>query len=389
MARASKTHAAGATAGALLLASTGALLASAPAAAAEAQREAFGKLSDGTAIEAVTLKNAGGVSARLMTLGAAVQSLSVPDSRGNSGDIVLGYATAQEFLDKPQFFGATVGRFANRIAKGRFSLDGHGYSLATNDHGNSLHGGARGFDKVVWRIDSIRSGSTASVTFSYSSPAGEEGYPGNLHVLAIYTLNDQNEFGVEYQATTDAATIVNISNHSYFNLAGEASGRSAMGQLLQINASKFTPVDQLLIPTGELRAVTGTPFDFLKPTAIGARIRDGKEPQIRYGRGYDHNFVLDGPSGRLRTAVRVTDPDSSRVMEILTKAPGVQFYSGNFFDGTIVGKGGKVYRQGDAIVLEPQLFPDAPNHPDFPSARLDPGGKYENTIVYRFSVLKR
>jgi aldose 1-epimerase len=324
-----------------------------------------------------------------MTLGAAVQSLSVPDNRGNSGDIVLGYATAQEFLDKPQFFGATVGRFANRIAKGRFSLDGHAYSLAANDHGNSLHGGLRGFDKVVWRIDSVHGGPIATATFSYLSPAGEEGYPGNLHVLAIYTLNDHNEFGVQYRATTDAPTIVNISNHSYFNLAGESSGRSVMDQLLQINAAKFTPVDQLLIPTGELRSVAGTPFDFREPTAIGTRIRDGHELQILYGRGYDHNFVLNGTPGQLRTAVRFTDPQSGRVMEILTKAPGVQFYSGNFFDGTIVGKGGKVYRQGDAIVLEPQLFPDAPNHPDFPSARLDPGGSYENTIVYRFSVLKR
>ena len=382
MARVLRTLAVGAAACTLLLSSAG-------AAAAEAHREAFGKLTDGTAIESVTLKNASGVAARLMTLGASIQSLSVPDNRGNSADIVLGYATAQEFLDKPQFFGATVGRFANRIAKGRFNLEGRAYNLATNDHGNSLHGGLRGFDKVVWRIDSVKSGATASATFSYSSPAGEEGYPGNLHVVAIYTLNESNELGVQYQATTDAPTIVNISNHSYFNLAGESSGRSVMEQLLQINAAKFTPVDQLLIPTGELRPVAGTPFDFREPTAIGARIRDGHDLQIRYGRGYDHNFVLSGSSGQLRTAVRFTDPQSGRVMEILTKAPAVQFYSGNFFDGTIVGKGGKVYRQGDAIVLEPQLFPDAPNHPDFPSARLDPGSTYDNTIVYRFSVLKR
>jgi aldose 1-epimerase len=382
MARVLRTHAVGAAACALLLSSAG-------AAAAEAHREAFGKLTDGTAIESVTLSNTTGITARLMTLGASIQSLSVPDNRGNSADIVLGYATAQEFLDKPQFFGATVGRFANRIAKGRFNLDGRAFTLATNDHGNSLHGGTRGFDKVVWRIDSIKSGTTASATFSYSSPAGEEGYPGNLHVLAVYTLNDHNELGVQYQATTDAPTIVNISNHSYFNLAGESSGRSVMDQLLQINAAKFTPVDQLLIPTGELRTVAGTPFDFREPTAIGARIREGHDTQILYGRGYDHNFVLSGSSGQLRAAVRFTDPQSGRVMEILTKAPAVQFYSGNFFDGTIVGKGGKVYRQGDAIVLEPQLFPDAPNHPDFPSARLDPGSTYDNTIVYRFSVLKR
>ena len=296
MARVLRTHVVGAA--------VCALLASAGAAAAEAHREAFGKLTDGTAIEAVTLKNTAGITARLMTLGASIQSLSVPDKSGNSADIVLGYATAQEFLDKPQFFGATVGRFANRIAKGRFSLDGHAYTLATNDHGNSLHGGSRGFDKVVWRVDSIKSGPTASATFSYASPAGEEGYPGNLHVLATYTLNDQNELGVQYRATTDAPTIVNISNHSYFNLAGESSGRSVMDQLLQINAAKFTPVDQLLIPTGELRPVAGTPFDFREPTAIGARIRDARDQQILYGRGYDHNFVLSGASGQLRMAVR-------------------------------------------------------------------------------------
>lgn len=356
--------------------------------AADAHRGTFGKLNDGTVIESVELTSGTGVSARIITLGAAVQSLIVPDREGKSADIVLGYASAQEYLDKPQYFGATVGRFANRIAKGRFTLDGNRYTLSTNDHGNSLHGGLHGFDKVMWRIESVQSGPTAGVTLSYLSPAGEEGYPGNLHVHAIYTLNDKNEFGVQYKATADAPTIVNISNHSYFNLAGESSGRSVMQQLLQISATKFTPVDQLLIPTGELRAVAGTPFDFREPAAIGSRIRDGRDTQILYGRGYDHNFVLSGGAGPLHMAVRLADPLSGRKMEILTDAPGVQFYSGNFLDGTIVGKGGKVYRQGDAIVLEPQLFPDAPNHPEFPSARLDPGGRYENTIVYRFSVLK-
>jgi len=359
------------------------------ATAAEARRGPFGALADGTQIETVDLSNAAGLRARIMTLGAAVQSLMVPDRNGKSGDIVLGYSAAQEYLDRPQFFGATVGRFANRIANGRFTLDGHTYRLATNDHGNSLHGGQRGFDKVVWRIDSVQSGPTASATFSYVSPAGEEGYPGNLQVHATYTLDERNELGVQYRATTDAPTIVNVSNHSYFNLAGESSGRSVMGQLLQINAAKYTVVDEHLIPTGELRPVAGTPFDFREPTEIGSRIRDGRDSQIRYGRGYDHNFVLNGSPGQLGTAVRVADPQSGRVMEILTRAPGVQFYSGNFFDGTIVGKGGLIYRQGDAIVLEPQLFPDAPNHPDFPSARLDPGHTYENTIVFRFSVLKR
>ncbi|MEP6883605.1 MAG: aldose epimerase family protein [Gammaproteobacteria bacterium] len=357
--------------------------------AADARRAPFGALADGTQIEMAELKNAAGMTARIITLGAAVQALFVPDRDGKSEDVVLGYAGAQEYLDKPQYFGATVGRFANRIANGRFTLDGHDYRLADNDHGNSLHGGRRGFDKVVWHIDTVQSGPTASVTLSYLSPAGEEGYPGNLHVEALYTLNERNEFGVQYRATTDAPTIVNISNHSYFNLSGAASGRSVMDELLQIDAARYTVVDEHLIPTGEQRAVAGTPFDFREPTAIGLRIRDGRDAQIRYGRGYDHNFVVSGAAGRRRTAVRVADPHSGRVMEIQSAAPGVQFYSGNFFDGTIVGKGGVVYRQGDAIVLEPQLFPDAPNHADFPSARLAPGDTYENTIVYRFTVQKR
>jgi len=359
------------------------------AAAADAHRAPFGTLSDGTAIESVDLTNAAGMSVRIMTLGATVQSLKVPDRGGKSADIVLGYGDAQHYLDKPQYFGATVGRFANRIANGQFDLEGHTYRLATNDHGQSLHGGQRGFDKVVWRVDSVHSGPTASVTLSYVSPDGEEGYPGTLHVQATYTLDDHNQFGVRYQATTDSPTIVNISNHSYFNLSGEAAGRSMMDAVLQINAAKYTPVDEHLIPTGELRAVAGTPFDFRTPTPVGARIRDGHDTQILYGHGYDHNFVLSGPPGQLNVAVRVVDPNSGRVMEILTTAPAVQFYSGNFFDGTITGKSGLVYRQGDALVFEPQLFPDAPNHANFPSARLDPGGTYDNTMVYRFSVLKR
>jgi len=359
------------------------------ATAADARRAPFGALADGTQIESAELKNAAGVTARIITLGAAVQSLLVPDRSGKSEDIVLGYARAQEYLDKPQYFGATVGRFANRIANGRFDLDGHAYRLAANDHGNSLHGGLRGFDKVIWRIESVQSGPTAGVTLTYTSPAGEEGYPGNLHVQAVYTLNEVNELGVQYRATTDAPTIVNISNHSYFNLSGEASGRSVMDELLQINAARYTVVDEHLIPTGEQRPVAGTPFDFREPTAIGSRIRDGRDAQIRYGRGYDHNFVVSGAPGQLRTALRVIDPYSGRVMEILSTSPGVQLYSGNFLDGTIVGKGGTAYRQGDALALEPQLFPDAPNHADFPSARLAPGSTYENTIVYRFTVQKR
>lgn len=356
--------------------------------AAEAQRDSFGALANGTRIEAVQLTNHSGISVRIITLGAAIQSLVTPDNKAKGGDIVLGYATAQAYLDRPQYFGATVGRFANRIANGQFNLDGKTFHLATNDHGNHLHGGLLGFDKVVWTIDSVKSGPTAAVVLSYTSPDGEEGYPGMLRVSATYTLNEQNELGVTYHATTDKPTIVNISNHSYFNLASEAAGQSALALLLQLNASSYTPVDEHLIPTGEIRPVAGTAFDFRTSTRVGQRLRDGHDKQLLYGRGYDHNFVLNGRADELHLAARVEDPVSGRVMEILTKAPGLQFYSGNFFDGTITGKSGLMYRQGDAIVLEPQLFPDAPNHPKFPSARLNPGGAYDNVIVYRFSVAK-
>jgi aldose 1-epimerase len=342
----------------------------------------------GAPVEAVELSNSSGVSARIITLGAAVQSLATPDRRGDTADIALGYARAQQYLDQPHYFGATVGRFANRIAAGRFSLDGKAYHLAANDSGNCLHGGHCGFDKAIWRIDSTQQ-NPAGVTLSYLSPAGEEGYPGNLQVRAVYALNERNELSVHYRATTDAPTIVSLTNHGYFNLAGESSGRSAMSHLLQINAARYTPVDQQLVPTGELRPVAGTAFDFRQPAAIGLRIRDGGEPQILLGRGYDHNFALDGAAGRLRAAARVADPVSGRVLDIATTAPGIQFYSGNLLNGSVVGKSGLAYRQGDGIALEPQAFPDSPNRPEFPSARLDPGDTYENAIVYRFSAEQR
>jgi aldose 1-epimerase len=355
--------------------------------AAEAKREPFGALADGRQIESVILSNKAGIRVRIMTLGAAIQSLSVPDRSGQAGDIVLGFDSPQGYLQNPSYFGATVGRFANRIAKGHFTLDGKDYTLATNDHGNHLHGGLKGFDKVVWSIESVKSASPATAVFSYTSPDGEEGYPGTLHVTASYSLNDAATLRVEFKATTDKSTIVNISNHSYFNLSAE-TGAPVLSHLLLVNASKYTPVDAGLIPTGELRAVEGTPFDFRKATAIGTRVRDGRDQQIRYGRGYDHNFALDGTVGELRLAARVADPSSGRIMEIFSKGPGLQFYSGNFLDATIAGKGGRLYREGDALVLEPQLFPDAPNQKSFPSARLDPGSTYVNTMEYRFSTDK-
>src|SRR5271163_1665880 len=356
------------------------------AAAAEARRDAFGALGDGTRIEAVNLSNGSGMSVRIMTLGASIQSLIVPDRHGAAGDVVLGFSTAQEYFDDSHYFGATVGRFANRIANGRFSLDGRIYELPANDHGNHLHGGTRGFDKVVWNIDSVSSGPAATAVLSYVSADGEQGYPGTLRVTATYSLDDHSTLRLVYRATTDKTTIVNISNHSYFDLSAGMGSGSALTHMLQIQSSRYTPVDAQLIPTGELRSVAGTPFDFRRPTEVGLHIRDAREQQILFGRGYDHNFVLDGSIDALRIAARVEDPASGRVMELSTTAPGLQFYSGNFLNATVAGKGGRLYRQGDALALEPQLFPDAPNQAAFPSARLGPGEVYRNVIEYRFSI---
>ena len=363
-----------------------ALAAAADAGGAQARRAAFGALADGTRIEAVDLTSRSGIRARIITLGARIQSLYTPDRAGKLDDIVLGFASPQQYFEDGNYFGATVGRFANRIGKGRFTLDGHAYQVAINDHGNSLHGGTRGFDKRVWKIDSITSGRSASVVMSYVSPDREEGYPGTMHVTATYTLSDGGELRIDYRASTDKPTIVNLSGHAYFNLASSPTDFSTMPDLLQLDASHYTPVDEVLIPTGEIAPVAGTPLDFRKPTAIGLHIRDGNDAQIRYCHGYDMNFVLDGRPGTLRRAARVEDPRSGRVLEVYTTAPGVQFYSGNFLSGTVIGKYGIAYRQGDAVVLEPQDFPDAPNHANFPSARLDPGATYHNVIVYRFSV---
>lgn len=356
--------------------------------AADARRVPFGKLADGTEIEAVELANGDGISARVLTLGATLQALSVPDRDGRSDDIVLGYATAAQYLANPQYFGASIGRYANRIARGKFSLDGRSYQLETNDSSNHLHGGLRGFDKRVWKIESVDPGSPARVVLSYDSADGDGGYPGRLRATATYTLDDRNTLTIEYRATTDRPTIVNLTNHSFFNLAGEASGRDTYGERLTILADTYTPVDATLIPTGERRSVAGTAFDFRAGAIIGEQIRNGAEPQIVIGRGYDHNFVIQGAAGTERLAARLEDPVTGRVMELWTIAPGLQFYSGNFLNATVVGKGGRVYRQGDGLCLEPQVFPDAPNHPEFPSARLDPGQAYRNAMSLRFSVAK-
>ncbi len=359
------------------------------ASAATAAKSVFGTLRDGTKIESVTLRNAKGMSARIMTLGAALQSLGAPDRDGRSANVVLGYATPQKYLDVPNYFGATVGRFANRIAGARFTLDGKTYHLEANDHGNSLHGGFKGFDKQIWAIKSVSSGQPASVTLTYRSPDGSGGYPGNLDVTAVYALSDDNVLSLTYTATTDAPTIVNISNHSFWNLRGEASSHDVMDEELTIDADAITPVDKNLIPTGEIRKVDGTPFDFRKGRAIGARIRDGKAEQLLIGKGYDHNFVLNGRSGgAVRFAARLADPHSGRVMAIYTDQPGVQLYTGNFLDGSVAGTSDHVYRQTDAVVMEPQHFPDAPNQPNFAPVTLRPGETYTNKIEYRFSTIK-
>jgi aldose 1-epimerase len=354
-------------------------------AAVEAKRVDFGTLQDGTHVAAAELSNSAGMSVRIIALGAAIQSLSVPDRRGVREDVVLGHDSPREYVAKPQYFGATVGRYANRIARGKFTLDGREYTLETNDGPNHLHGGVHGLDKVLWKIDDVSSGPPARVVLGHVSPDGAGGYPGTLTITAAYTLNERNELAVEYRARTDRPTIVNITNHSFFNLAAKGD---VLGHRLKLSADSYMPVDATLIPTGERRSVAGTPFDFLQPRTIGQSIRVGGDEQLRIGRGYDHNFVIAGEPSQhgLRLAAWLEDPVSGRVLEVLTTAPGVQFYSGNFLDGTVVGKGGRIYRQGDALCLEPQLFPDTPNHPDFPSARLDPGREYVNMMVFRFSV---
>jgi len=353
--------------------------------AADVSRAPFGK-ADGRDVEAITLSNQAGTRAEIITYGAALQSLKLADRHGHFDDVIVSPAKLEALIAKPQFMGATVGRVANRIAKGQFTLDGKQYQVPVNDGVNSLHGGPKGFDKAVWDVVSVAKGPAASVTLRHVSPDGDMGYPGTLTVTATYSLDEKNQLTIDYKATTDKPTVVNLSNHAYWNLAGEGSPRGAMGLLLTIPADHFTPIDSGLIPTGEFRDVTGTVFDFRKPTAIGARVRDADE-QIVYGKGYDHNWVIAktlSPTPRL--LVRVEDPVSGRVMEMLSNQPGLQFYSGNFLDGTTVGKSGHLYRQGDAIVLEPQGFPDTVNHPAFGSARLDPGQTYHNVIVLRFST---
>jgi len=354
--------------------------------AADAKRETFGSMPDGSKVDAVVLSNAHGMTARIIALGASIQSLATPDRNGKSANIALGYATLADYLGNPQYFGATVGRYANRIAKGKFTLDGHAYSVPVNNGVNSLHGGSKGFDKVLWTVGEVKhDADKASVTLSYVSPDGDMGYPGKLTATVTYTLDEANHLSIDYRATTDKTTIVNLSNHAYWNLSGEGSG-SVMEHRLTIPGEAYLPVDAGSIPTGEIRKVAGTPFDFRQAKPIGRDIRTN-DVQLLNGHGYDHNWVISKDEApALRVVARVEDPASGRVLTLKSSKPGLQFYSGNFLDGTTVGTGGHVYRQGDAFVLEPQLYPDTPNQASFGSARLEPGHEYRNLIVYEFTT---
>ncbi|RZM36976.1 MAG: galactose mutarotase [Sphingomonas sp.] len=365
------------------------MLAPLAAHAASAKRGAFGTLPDGTAIEAVTLTGTNGVSARVMTLGATLQSFNVPDRNGKTADITLGYDDAASYVTAPNFWGQTIGRYANRIAGGRFTLDGKPYQITLNDKMNTLHGGTVGFDKHVWKIVSVTNGAQAKVVMMLTSPAGDQGYPGTLSVKVTYALDDKGSLTIDFDATSDAPTIVNLTNHALFDLAGEGSATGIYGQRLTIPARRYTPVNATLIPTGELKPVAGTVFDFTKGRALSDGIRDGRDPQIVIAHGWDHNFILDkGASAEPGLAARVEDPASGRVLEVLTTEPGVQFYAGNFLDGSLIGKSGHVYRMGDGLALEPQKFPDTPNQPAFGSARVDPGKPYHHRMIYRVSVTR-
>ncbi len=346
----------------------------------------FGTTADGIAVQEYTLTNASGIEAKIITYGGTITSLSVPDRSRTPGNIVLGFAHLADY-ESPnnKYLGALIGRYGNRIGGARFTLDGKTYTLPANNGANSLHGGAKGFDRVVWAAEAVPGDGEVSLKLTHLSPDGDQGYPGNLAATVVYTLTS-SELRIDYSATTDQPTVVNLTNHAYFNLAGSGSG-TVYDHILWIDADRFTPTDTGSIPTGELAPVEGTPFDFRVPRTIGAGIRSS-HPQIVYGHGYDHNWVLNRADGgnTPELAARVYDPVRGRIMEVLTSEPGLQFYSGNFLDATLVGANGSIYRQSDALCLETQHFPDSPNQPGFPSTRLDPGDTYRSTTIYRFSV---
>jgi len=343
---------------------------------------AFGTTPEGVPVDLLTLKNANGVEVRIITYGATIVSIRVPDRNGRFDDVVTGFDSLDGYITRPRFFGAIAGRYANRIANARFTLDGKTYELAANNGKNHLHGGRRGFDKVVWKAAPFERNGSPGVRLTYVSVDGEEGYPGTLTATLTYTLTTQNELALDYEATTDKATPINLTNHSYFNLAGDGRG-DILQHLLQIDADRYTPTDETQIPTGELAAVAGTPFDFRRATAVGARI-DADDEQIRRGKGYDHNFVLNG-SG-FRHAARLVDPSSGRTMDVSTTEPGVQLYTGNNLDGSAVGKNGHAYGRRTSLCLETQHFPDSPNHASFPSTILRPGDHFQSRTVFAFGV---
>jgi aldose 1-epimerase len=353
--------------------------------ASNTSKKPFGATPDGQPVELYTLRNAQGAEADIMTYGGIVQSLKMPDRNGNFGDIVLGYDDLAGYIKETPYFGALVGRYGNRIGKAKFTLEGNTYTLATNNGPNSLHGGLKGFDKVVWKVVKAEVGPTGPrLELNYLSKDGEEGFPGNLNVTATYTLTDDNELRLAFKATTDKPTVVNLTHHSYFNLRGQGNG-DILGHEVYMNADKTTPVDKELITTGAFASVAGTPFDFRKPTTIGARIND-PDPVLQYGPGYDHNWVINKPPGELGLQARVYEPTTGRVMEVLSDEPGLQFYAGNFLDGSIKGKGGVAYQIHTGFCMEPQHYPDSPNKPQFPTTELKPGQTYKNVIIYKFSV---
>jgi aldose 1-epimerase len=352
----------------------------------DVKRERWGTMPDHTVVYRYTLTNGRGMEVKLITYGGAIQSLRVPDRKGRKANVTLGFDSLEGYLNPANpYFGCITGRYANRIDEGRFTLDGVDYQLAINNPPNHLHGGNVGFDKRVWDAAVVKGRGFVGVRFHRVSPDNEENYPGALDTTVTYTLDRRNNLRMRYQATTTEPTIVNLTNHAYWNLAGEGSG-DINDHKLFLNASHFTPVDSTLIPTGAIPSVAGTPMDFTHSTRIGKRIRDYGFEQLQFGRGYDHNWVLDRHGSGLELAARLEDPSSGRVLEVLTDQPGIQFYSGNFLDGTVVGTSGRAYRQGDGLALETQHYPDSPNHPNFPSTVLRPGDRYNTTSVYQFST---
>ena len=358
---------------------------SSPAAAPSGiRREPFGTTAEGRPVERFTLTSTGGVTITVLSFGGAIQSILIPDRDGALADVTLGYDTLPEYERDKSYLGSLVGRYANRIRAGRFTLDGREYTLACNAGGNHLHGGMRGFNKAVWSVEPFDERGDVGLVLEHVSPAGDEGYPGTLRVRVTYRLTGNGELVIDFLATTDAATPVNLTQHAYFNLAGSGSG-DILGHVLELFASRFTPVDATLIPTGELRSVQGTPFDFSTPETVGARIGADDE-QLRLAGGYDHTFVLDGTGGGLALAARLTEPVSGRGIDIHTTEPGMQFYTGNFLDGTVPGKGGVPHRYRSGLALETQHFPNSPNIPSFPSTILRPGVEHRSQTVYHFVV---